>query len=405
MHKITMKNRYILIYPWKFVDALYTIMGLDGFSDETEILVLDVSTIINKKFSDSISAMSTLKEIKKIQSLRQLMIEIRDIKKQSSYKKTCVNYMVPLSSLITLIINLICFKCFKNLEIKVLTALNTGLPNINRNNLASRLVSRISRRISSIGMFVKKICGYAWARFPSPMGSLVTHKLVAGRHYVEQELKSNSKKNSKIIKGHSFDYDRYLLSTSLIVAGTNLINRIIFLDSPDPLFSCDYTYTGDKVHKTIEVWYPALCKYFDQLESLFDAKVIIAAHYKSAFTSPSEVFEGREVYYGCTNKLIRESKLVVTVQSSAVSFAVIYNKPIFFIYSDESQNDFRIMRYTERFSDLLGQPIYNINRLDAIPKTLPLVNEGKYLSYEDQFLTSDCDGRTNAQLIEQEVLL
>jgi hypothetical protein len=403
MKEATIKNRYILIYPFKFVDTLYTIMGLDGFSDETEILVLDISIIYNKTFSDSIAAASTLQKIRKVQSLRQLIVEIRNIKKQSSDKKTCVNYLVPLGSLKALFINLLCFLYFKNAEIKVLTTINTGIPNFKKSNLASRLVSIVSR-ISSIGMFIKKIYGYAWARIPSPMSYLLTHKLIAGRHYMEQELKKNYNKNIKIIKGHSFDYDRYLSSIS---QNTESIDRttIVFLDEPGPLFSNDYALTGDKAHKTIDVWYPALCRFFDHLEAIFNAKVIIAAHYKSAFTSPSEVFGGREVFYGRTLELIQESKLVVTEQSSAASFAVIYKTPIYFIYSDESKNDFQLMRFMENISGLLGQPVCNINRLDALPKTLPCVDENKYLSYEDQFLTSDHDGRTNAQLVEQEVLL
>lgn len=403
MNEVTIKNRYILIYPYKFVDTLYTIMGLDKFSDETEILILDISIILNKKFSESIAAVSTLQKIRKVRSIRQLIIEIRDIKKQSSDKKTCVNYLAPLGSLKALFINLLCFLYFKNSEIKVLTTIFSGLPNSKKNNLASRLVSIVSG-ISSTGMFIKKLHGCAWARIPSPMSYLVTHKLIAGKHYMVQELKKNCNKNIKIIKGHCFNYDRYLSSISQNTESIDT-TTIVFLDEPGPLFNNDYALTGDTVHKTIDVWYPALCRFFDHLEAIINAKVIIAAHYKSAFPSPSEVFGGRNVFYGRTRELIQKSKLVITEQSSAVAFAVIYKKPIFFIYSDESKNDLRVMRFMESISGILGQPVCNINRLDALPKTLPCVDENKYLSYEDQFLTSDRNGRTNAQLIEQEVLL
>lgn len=404
MNEVTIGGkRYILIYPWKFVDTLYTIMGLDGFSDETEVLVLDISIIYNKNFSESIAAASTLQKIRKVQSLRQLIVEIRDIKRQSSDKRTCVNYMVPLGSLKALFINLLCFLYFKNTGIKVLTTINTGLPNSKQNNLASPFVSRLSG-ISSIGMFIKKIYDFAWTRIPSPMSYLLTHKLIAGRHYMEQELKRNHDQRIKFIKGHGFDYDRYLSSRSQNTEGTSG-TTIVFLDVPGPLFTSDRALKGYKVYKTIAVWYPALCRFFDHIEAVFNAKVIIAAHYKSAFTSPSEVFGGREVFYGRTRELIQESTLVVTEQSSAVSFAVIYKKPIFFIYSDETKNDSELMRFMENISGILGQPICNINRLDSLPKTLPRVDENKYLSYEDGFLTSDHNGPTNAQLVEQEVLL
>ena len=206
-----------------------------------------------------------------------------------------------------------------------------------------------------------------------------------------------------IIKGHSYDYDRYLASSSLN-SGEKAKNKIVFLDSPGPLFSSDYAYTGDKEHKTIDTWYPSLCKFFDHLELLFDAKVVIAAHYKSNFTSCSEVFGGREVYYGRTNELIAESKLVITEQSSAVSYAVIYEKPILFIYSDELKDDHRIMRFSNNISKILGQPHININQLDSIPHKLPGIDENLYHNYKDSFLTSDPDSLTNARKIEAEIL-
>lgn len=395
-----MKKRYIIIYPYKFVDTLYTIMGLDGFSDETEILVLDISIILNKKFSDCIAASQTLQKIRKVQSLRQFIIEISDIKKQSSNKITCVNYRVPLNSLKALFINILCFFYFKNTQLKFLTTINPGLPYFKSKSLGSRIVSKIPS-ISSLGVFIKIMNGYIWSKIPSPMNFLETHKLIAGSHYILQEL--NKKKNIKLIKGHCFDYDRYLSSISQNTKCKDR-NTIIFLDEPGPLFKSDYALTGDKVQKTIDTWYPSLCKFFDHLEATFNARVIIAAHYKSAFTSSSDFFGGREVLYGQTRELIENSKLVVTEQSSAVSFAIIYNKPILFIYSDESKNDLQLMCYIENISDILGQPVCNINRLKAIPKTLPIIETNKYLNYKDQFLTFAKEARTNAQLIEQEVL-
>jgi len=397
-----MKKRYIIIYPYKFVDTLYTIMGLDGFCDETEILVLDISIILNKKFSDCIAAAQTLEKIRKVQSLRQFINEIRDIKKQSANKITCVNCKIPLDSLKALFFNMLCFLYFKNTQLKFLTTTNSGLPNFKSNSLGFNIVSKISR-ISSLGEFIKKMNDHIWSKIPSPMNFLETHKLIAGSHYISQELNKKNSNNIKLIKGHCFDYDRYLSSISQNTKCKDR-NTIIFLDEPGPLFKSDYALTGDKVQKTIDTWYPSLCKFFDHLEASFNARVIIAAHYKSAFTSPSDFFGGREVLYGQTRELIENSKLVVTEQSSAVSFAIIYNKPILFIYSDESKNDLQLMRYIENISDILGQPVCNINRLEAIPKTFPIIEINKYLNYKDQFLTFAQEVRTNAQLIEQEVL-
>ncbi len=79
---------------------------------------------------------------------------------------------------------------------------------------------------------------------------------------------------------------------------------------------------------------------------------------------------------------------------------MIYRKPIFFIYSDESKNDLALIHFINSTSEILKQPVYNINRIDTIPESLPSMYENEYLNFEDQFLTSDRNGLTNAELIE-----
>lgn len=372
-------------------------MGLDNFSEETEVFVLDVSLLLNKKFSDSIKAESRSNKIKRINSLHSMISEIRDIKKQSYEKITCINYMIPLGSIRELCINIICYFYFKESRIRILSTLQPGIP-------VFKQISRIKKvkEIASIRLFFNKLYAFTWSRVKSPMGSLVKYKLIAGNYYKDVELVNYNNKY-KVLNGHSFDYDRYLSSKNVNMDSVEK-NIIVFLDEPGPLFSSDYKLTGDKVHKTVDVWYPALCRFFDKIETLYNAKVVIAAHYKSVFTSPSAVFGGREVFYGKTKDLIMKSKLVITEQSSAVSFAIIYEKPLMFIYSDESKKDLPLMNFMNNMIEFLDLFKYNINYLDTIPELLPAVNRSKYILYKHQFLTSDSDGRTNEQLIEQEIL-
>ncbi|MGV7224659.1 MAG: hypothetical protein ACQ9MH_24475, partial [Nitrospinales bacterium] len=160
-----MKNRYIIIYPFKFVDTLYSIYVLDDFSDETEVAVLDISRIFNKKFSDSIAAPSTLYQIKKIRSLRRFIADIKDIKKQSLDRKTCVHFMVPFNSLIAFTINFICYLNFKDSKIKVLNTINTGLPNFAKKTKMKRLFNAVSQ-VFSIRIFINRIFAFLWSRLP-----------------------------------------------------------------------------------------------------------------------------------------------------------------------------------------------------------------------------------------------
>ena len=380
------------------MDALYGIYGFDCFSNQTEVLVLDISRILNKRFSDSIAAPSTLKNVRKVGTLRQLVAELREVRKSSCDGGVCVNYLVPSQSLISVFINFICFFQLRNSEVKVLTSINYGMPTF-KENKRSKLLSAGGNHGFSLGNFLKKVYSFFCARLPSPMSSLVTHTLVAGKNFEVQ----GSTENIEIIKGHCHNYERYLFSGNQAIT-VKLTDTIVFLDAPGPLFRGDYTLSGNKVHKTIDVWYPSLCHFFDRLEERYDAKVVIAAHYKSDISTLSDYFGGREVFSGCTNKLISESKLVVTEQSSAVAFAVIYKKPIFFVYSDELKEDVFVMRFSDNMAKLLGQMKINANQIDSIPSVIPQINESAYQNYKDQFLTSDPTGQTNAQLIESKIL-
>lgn len=398
-----MKHKYVLIYPYKFVDSLYTIYCLDSFSDKTEVLVLDISRIYNKFFSDSIAAPSTLHNVKKVETLHQLVAELRKIRKYSCDREICVNYIAPVISFISLFINLICFFYLKNSGVKILTTMNSGMPIFKKGKKKgklARLLSAREERWQSLGQFFKNVYLSARSRFPSPMSYLVTHKLVAGRNYEVMKVK----KNIKVIKGHSFNYDRYLSSRDQVAHVKSLVDTIVFIDTPGPFFSSDHVCTGDKSHKTIGVWYPALCRFFDRIESIYDAKVVISAHYLSDVSILPDMFGGRKVFSGCTNKLVAESKLVITEESSASAFAVIYKKPIIYIYSDEIKNDLVGMWFSDNMSKLLSQPKININQIDSIPPKLPHIDEIVYQDYINRFLTSAPDDLTNAQLIESEVL-
>ncbi|NQX84200.1 MAG: hypothetical protein HRS57_03310 [Mycoplasmataceae bacterium] len=307
--------------------------------------------------------------------------------------------MAPVRSFISLFINLMSFLYLRNSSVKVLKTVNHGLPTFKKKERSASSLG-LGRKRYSLFEFMKKVYYFLWARIPTPMSYLVTHKLVAGRYY-----ESASDENKiKVIKGHCHNYNRYVSSKTKPTSASTSLDTIVFIDTPGPFFSSDHVLTGDKVHKTVDIWYPSLCRFFDRLESMYDAKVVVSAHYLSDISKLPDIFGGREVFYGYTNKLVSESKLVVTEQSSATAFAAIYNKPVMFIYSDESKSDSVVMRFSDNMSEILRQPKVNINKIDEIPSILPVVDDMTYQKYRHQWLTSDPEGLTNAQHIEVEVL-
>lgn len=64
---------------------------------------------------------------------------------------------------------------------------------------------------------------------------------------------------------------------------------------------------------------------------------MIAAHPRSDYPGKPDCFEGRSIIQGKTASLIRDSSFVIAHSSTAINFAVLYQKPVLFITTDELQ--------------------------------------------------------------------
>lgn len=82
-----------------------------------------------------------------------------------------------------------------------------------------------------------------------------------------------------------------------------------------------------------ERYYQEIRCFFEMIEAEKGTEVIVAAHPKSSYES--EVFGGRKVYKGMTNELVKNAEVVLTHASTAVSFAVIYKKPLCLLTSKD----------------------------------------------------------------------
>ena len=155
---------------------------------------------------------------------------------------------------------------------------------------------------------------------------------------------------------------------------------------------------------TSEVWYPALSNFFEFLEGDRQLTVRVAGHYKTNFDSPSLLFGNREVIYGRTPELVASSKFVITRISTAISFAVLYKKPIIFIYSDQLLKDSEFMSQIISISNVLGTSPINIDHFPTNLESYLRVNEDKYRKYTLDFLTSKPNGVPNYRIILQDIM-
>ena len=169
----------------------------------------------------------------------------------------------------------------------------------------------------------------------------------------------------------------------------------------------DSNLTRQKTALSSVKWYQKLNDLFAILEKQFNLKVIICGHYKTNYASPSQIFNGRELIYNRTIELVSNSQFVITMGSSAVSYAVIYKKPVIFITSntfkfsivDKSiRDDFEQMAYE------LESDIVNLDHLPLNFEPLLSVNNEKYYSYFFKYMTSRRDTIPNFRIILKEII-
>ena len=195
--------------------------------------------------------------------------------------------------------------------------------------------------------------------------------------------------HTNIIKSHSNEYDIHIRSKS---SKRFLMSKkekyAIFLDQYLPF------HTDAKLIKNLnrkvseEKYYPALNSFFSLFEKYTKTRVIIAAHPKSDYDQKGKNFwYSRSYFKDKTYELIRDSSYVLAHTSTSISYAVILNKPIIFLTSNEyikSFDNFRVHSYANYFN----QPLFNIDNLNNInfKSNLGDIDQKIYKEYFDDYI-------------------
>lgn len=190
---------------------------------------------------------------------------------------------------------------------------------------------------------------------------------------------------------NSGDYNR----TKMIkIKSTN--EYILFIDEYLPYHN-DFFIAGEKSVPP-EIYYPSLNRYFNIIEEKYGKPVLIAAHPAALKYKENNPFEGREVIFDRTPELVSSCFGVLTHNSTAISYAIAYMKPIILLTTNEVRKMKDFESYTILFSEILNLPYINIDVSDNC-EFLP-IDEGKYTSYKYRYLTNpDAENFDNYEII------
>jgi len=165
-------------------------------------------------------------------------------------------------------------------------------------------------------------------------------------------------KKSIIVPYSSFNHDDFLASENEI--DNNLLlgeKYFVFIDqylTKHP----DFARAGIKPPVT-DKYYNSLNNCFRNLEAQNNIKYVVACHPRRAMED-TLFFDTEEVYCYKTYSLIKNSYFVIAHCSTSIYWAVLLNKPIVFIKTDEMMSTY-IENHIETFAKELKQDVYNID--------------------------------------------
>ena len=303
----------IILISWPFNDRAYYRLGIDQLEKKRiEFKILNLFELIYPKSKNIFNDRKVYSKEITISSYRELFSYLRE-------EKSIFNFLNIKKETLSIFL--------------LLTLLNKKY--IAFNNMPLPLEEKISKKYILFNLFLKS----------ASVGAVVGEN--------ERFPLSQS---TRFIKIHSIDYDTYLRFEKK--QEKQLVNSkyLVFIDQDLP-YHLDYIRESEKPYVTAKNYYTSLNTLFDSLEKKTGKEVVIALHPNS--TTKHQYHQ--KTFIGETINLIKYSDGVILHSSTALNFAIIYDKPLCMITTDEivksNMNQFNIV-----MKKALNAELYNIDK-------------------------------------------
>lgn len=193
---------------------------------------------------------------------------------------------------------------------------------------------------------------------------------------------------SQIVSIHSFDYDRYLYYLRSGQAKLSDSKICVFLDQA---LTHHRDFDGPAGFRPIteQNYLKSMNQLFDKIESTTKLKIVIAASPRANPDELSRIFGNRTVIRDKTLELVAQSSLVLMHNSTAVSFAVLFDKPILILKTSEMLNSYGFNNFIDNMANALGLKPICIDHKNEM-ETLSLTNYGNwkrnYTEYKHKYV-------------------
>jgi len=201
------------------------------------------------------------------------------------------------------------------------------------------------------------------------------------RNYFDIKICSGSlsqcSKNQFEIRSHAFDYDIFLEKKNNKKNDRDYILFLVNGQTNHP----DYSELNISPFATAEVYFPLLRSFFEKIEEQTGLPVIIALHPRLKINdSLSMQFGNREIFINKTAQLVRDAKLVVNHDSTAINFVALWRIPMVIITTNQIEKAiYRAMNAQDHFLQTtrvnINNPYDNMDFLKISEKPISQYNQ------------------------------
>ncbi|CAB5114068.1 hypothetical protein D3OALGB2SA_2568 [Olavius algarvensis associated proteobacterium Delta 3] len=191
---------------------------------------------------------------------------------------------------------------------------------------------------------------------------------------------------SEVLWVHSFDYDEYLrerIKPDKIDSGT-----CVFLDEYVPLHPDNTAANLSRV--PMQRYYDQMRSFFDHIENKLAVNVVIAAHPRSHYEDLPGLFGKRPVIRGKTAELVKNSGFVILHQSMSMNFAVLFEKPMIFVVTDDYLQHLAEDPHPQWLAGYFGKKLHNLDTETAIDlDEESYIDRETYRSYRNDYIKKE----------------
>lgn len=349
------KKQIIFIFPYSLTAWDATRYGFQFLlSRNVDFKVFDLSNLISSR-SDTGRIFLKDAYIKKIVSYAELESEVALAAKEAVFID-CINGLAGLRWQSRKI-----FRLFKKYNVEYFIVEIGSLPlqvAVNGKQMMNKLKKALHFKKLwaflqwKLGRIVVDLLARYFNRYQLPAKIFVGHT-----EMLQSYLNRYGLTKDCVIPIHSFDYDRYLTyqkqNEKVPVIGEKNKGICVFLDQGLVQHS-DFGKSISFCPVTSEKYFPSMKKFFDKIESLTGLRVVIAVNPRVPYDNSPQIFGARPLIKDKTLELVAESSLVIAHNSTAVNFAVLFNKPILFVKTHEMLNAYGFANLLDNMAKALG---------------------------------------------------